>query len=246
MEMEFESASLWESTDGGVVSSPEAVREKSEKQKESYKKAQAQIQRAQKDEKKAQQDNGGLFQILTRFIQNPFYESLVPKLTELLSLTLPSRPIIGILALVYPDAAHHVFHAINQPDRLRYLQGLYRYESPWNFQESELHESIRQWMSVWIESLDKYIATNESSIIMQKKFLTMIDESEWVILAGITDFVYFFFQTRNIIISVSTTESYARFILKNIRENLEKSVQKNPDNDILDKGGVKDSVLFWL
>ena len=101
-------------------------------------------------------------------------------------------------------------------------------------------------MSVWIESLDKYIATNESSIIMQKKFLTMIDESEWVILAGITDFVYFFFQTRTIIISVSTTESYARFILKNIRENLEKSVLRNPDNDILDKEGVTDSVLFWL
>ena len=41
-----------ESNEGGTPS-PEAIREKSEKQKESYKKAQAQIQRAQKDEKKA-------------------------------------------------------------------------------------------------------------------------------------------------------------------------------------------------
>ena len=94
------------------TSSPEAIREKSEKQKESYKKAQAQIQRAQKDEKKAKGDNDELFQILTRFIQNPYYESLVPRLTELLSIAFPSRPILGMLALIYPDAAYLVLSTI--------------------------------------------------------------------------------------------------------------------------------------
>ncbi|NRH20581.1 hypothetical protein HOO68_00870 [Candidatus Gracilibacteria bacterium] len=244
MEFESESTSLGESS--SISTSPEAVREKSEKQKESYKKAQAQIQRAQKDEKKAKGDNNELFHILTRFIQNPFYESLIPRLTELLSIALPSRPIIGILALVYPDAAYHVFHSIDQGDRMKSLQLLYRYEIPWNFNESELDESIRQWMSIWIESFDKYISTAGSSVIMQKKFLSMISNSEIIILGGITDFVYFFFQSRNIIISISTTESYARFILKNIQENLQKSLSQHPDIDILNREDITDSVLFGL
>jgi hypothetical protein len=53
-------------------------KEVSEKQKESYKKAQAQIQKSQKDEKKAKSDNDDLFAILLRFIQNPYYEELIP------------------------------------------------------------------------------------------------------------------------------------------------------------------------
>lgn len=245
METEFEStSSLGEASSIGW--SPEALREKSEKQKESYKKAQAQIQRAQKDEKKAKHDNDELFHILTRCISNPFYESLVPRLTELLSITLPSRPIIGMLALVYPEAAHHVLHTIGQGDRIRLLQSLHRYLEPWNFIESELHETIRQWITVWIDSFDSYILIEGSSLIMQKKFLTMIYSAEAPILGGITDFVYFFFQSRNIIISAATVESYGRFIIKNIRENLEKSLNNHPEMDIFQKEDTIDSNLFGL
>lgn len=63
---------------GGISGSAEVAREASEKQKESSKKAQAQLQKTQKDEKKAHQDNALLFQVLSRFLQNPYYESLVP------------------------------------------------------------------------------------------------------------------------------------------------------------------------
>lgn len=244
MEFDSESASLWESS--GIATSPEAVREKSEKQKESYKKAQAQIQRAQKDEKKAKWDNDELFHILTRCIQNPYYESLIPTITGLLVIALPSRPIIGILALIYPDAAHHVFGAIGNPERIQLMQSLYRYEESWDFHERDLHISIWEWISVWIDSFDKYIIMDGSSLIMQKKFLTLIDDSEWVILSGITDFVYFFFQSRNIVISLATTESYARFILKNIRGNLEKSLTNHPDIDLIQKWETSDATLFWL
>lgn len=234
-----------ESTEWGT-SSPEAVREKSEKQKESYKKAQAQIQRAQKDEKKAKWDNDELFHILTRFIQNPYYESLVPQVTELLVIALPSRPIIGILALIYPDAAHHVFHAIAEWDRIHLMQSLHRYESPWTFHERDLHATLREWMSVWIDSFDRYIITEESSLIMQQKFLTMIEQSESIILSGITEFVLFFFQSRNISISRSITESYSRFILVNIRTTLQKSLNSHPDKDIIQKETVADIALFGL
>lgn len=226
--------------------SPEAIREKSEKQKESYKKAQAQIQKAQKDEKKAKQDNNELFNILTRFIQNPYYEKLLPRITELLTVALPSRPIIGMLALIYPDAAYHIFTSIGQADRIHVLKNLHRYDEPWEFQESQVHESIRQWMSIWIDAFDKYSIIDDASLIMQKRFYSMIENSEAIILASLSDFVWFFFSSRNIIISSSVIDSYARFILKNIRITLQKSINNNPDKDILEEQSSSDIELFGL
>ena len=241
---DFDIPSNWESSEVSV--SPEAIREKSEKQKESYKKAQAQIQKSQKDEKKAKWDNDELFDILTRFIQNPYYESLIPTLTELLIIALPSRPIIGILALIYPDAAHYVLQTIHQWERIHILKSLHRYHEPWVFHEKNLHESIRQWINIWIDSFDKYIIDSWGSLIMQKKFLNMIEEKEEIIISSITEFVWFFFESRNIIISKSTTASYTRFILKNFRKTLEKSLDDHPDREILQKEKSNDSTLFWL
>ncbi len=236
----------WSESSEWVVSSPEAIREKSEKQKESYKKAQAQIQKAQKDEKKAKNDNDELFQILTRFIQNPYYETLIPRITDLLSHSLPSRPIIGMLALVYPDASHYILHHIGQWEKIHILKTLHRYPEPWSFHESSLDGSIREWITLWIDAFDKYIITSESSLLMQKRFISMIDKSESIILSSIADFFTFFFQTRNIIISAPTTDSYARFILKNIRNTLYISLQNHPDKDITIDDSVNDSDLFWF
>lgn len=241
---DFDIPSNWESSE--VSGSPEVIREKSEKQKESYKKAQAQIQKSQKDEKKAKWDNDELFDILTRFIQNPYYESLIPSFTDLLIIALPSRPIIGILALVYPDAAHHVLQIINQWERINTLKSLHRYHEPWIFHEKSLHESIRQWINIWIDSFDKYIVDSWWSLIMQKKFLNMIIEKEDIIITSITEFVWFFFGSRNVIISKSTTESYTRFILNNFRKTLENSLDKHPDREILQEEKTDDSALFWL
>jgi hypothetical protein len=72
---DFESPSIESS---GLSGATEKGPEASEKTRESYKKAQAQLQRAKKDEKKAKQDNDDLFVILFHFIQNPYYEELVP------------------------------------------------------------------------------------------------------------------------------------------------------------------------
>jgi hypothetical protein len=37
-------------------------------------------------------------------------------------------------------------------------------------------------MSTWIDSMDQYIVSNGASLVMQKKFLSMIDEQEVIIL----------------------------------------------------------------
>ena len=124
------------------------------------------------------------------------------------------------------------------------MQHLYRYDSPWVFHERELHISLRDWISTWVDSLDKYIVIEGSSLIMQKKFLTMMQYSETLILKGITEFVLFFFQSRNIIISRSTTDSYSRFILANIRKSLENSLNTHPDKDMTQEEMVGDARLF--
>lgn len=72
----------------------------------------------------------------------------------------------------------------------------------------------------------------------------MIENQEAIILRGITDFVFFFFESRNIVISLATTESYARFILKNIYTTLQKSILEHPDRDIINENVVSDSALF--
>jgi hypothetical protein len=83
-------------------------KEVSEKQKESYKKAQVQIQKSQKDERKAKSDNDDLFAILLRFIQNPYYEELIPMIIELLQISTPSRLILIYIAILYPEAALYI------------------------------------------------------------------------------------------------------------------------------------------
>jgi hypothetical protein len=151
-----------------------------------------------------------------------------------------------MLALIYPDAAHHVFHAIWESERIHQMQSLHRYDEPWIFHEWDLHETLRGWMSIWIDSFDKYIVSAWASLIMQKKFATMIEQSESLILSGITEFVLFFFQSRNIVITRSVTEPYSRFILKNIRSTLQASISRNPDGDIIIDDSKIDMSLFGL
>ncbi len=126
------------------------------------------------------------------------------------------------------------------------MQSLHRYDEPWIFHERDLHASLREWISTWIDSFDRYMIIEGSSLIMQKKFFTMIEQSESTILSGITEFVLFFFRSCNIIISRSTTESYSRFILKNIRSTLQKSICSHPDSDMAVDISLVDMNLFGL
>ena len=106
-------------------SSSEKSPEKSEKQRESYKKAQAQIQKSQKDEKKAKGDNTDLFHILERFIQNPYYEELIPLITTLLGKSVPSRYIVSLISLFYPEATIHLLRTIGRHDDINLLLSLH-------------------------------------------------------------------------------------------------------------------------
>ena len=228
--MEFEAPSLESSWLG---SSAEGPKESSEKQRESYKKAQAQIQKSRKDEKKAKWDNDALFNILFRFIQNPFYEEFIPIITELLAQSVPSRFIINLTALVYPESALYVLTYLDRKDDINLLLGLHRYEQVTEFDDVKLHSTIRTWMSTWSQVTQQFLLDREWSVIMYQKLLSMIQWKENELLSrSLFQFIRFFFYSRNVKIPDKTARSYGEFLLKEYTRTL-KAFLSDSDQDLL-------------
>ncbi len=227
--MDYESSSIDSS---GAPAGAEAVKEQSEKQQQSYKKAQAQIQKAKKDEKKAKWDNDALFNILLRFIQNPFYEQFIPTITELLWHEIPSRFIINFTALIYPESALYVLSKLGRKEDIDLLLSLHRYEVLTDLDESTLHPSIRTWMSTWSQFTQQFLQGEEGSVIMHQKLLSQMQWNERPLLErALAESIQFFFFSRNINMPQKTAISYADFILKEHIKVL-KTVLSTVDTDL--------------
>lgn len=229
----------------GLSGGSEKTREQSEKQKESYKKAQAQIQRSQKDEKKAKWDNEQLFHILERFIQNPYYEDLIPLVTDLLARSVPSRYILSMIGLFYPEAAIHILTAIGRQEDIRLLLSLYREESVRDFDESSLHPSIRTWMSVWVQSSQLYITHPEMSIILQDKLVHILSD-DVSLVSSLADGLLFFFQSRNLRADKRMMMRYAEHIVNEHVMSLKKSLSLSDEKDLFATDTTGNHVFFWL
>ena len=241
--MEIDSSPSVEST--GLSGSSEAPQEKSEKQKESYKKAQAQLQKAQKDEKKAQWDNNELFQILLRFIQNPYYEELIPLVTTLLAHSVPSRYTIALISLFYPEATLYMLSSIQKKDDISLLLALHHYKEETDFHESTLHESIRTWMSTWVHHTKTYLVEDTGSTILRKKLSDLLSTDDFL-LESLTQTIQFFFTSRNLKTPLRVSRGYAQFLRKEYAETLQKSLSLW-DKDLLENGDLSDTEkLFWL
>jgi hypothetical protein len=214
--MDFET---WPSIDTSLWSAgtPEATKEQSEKQKESYKKAQAQLQKAQKDEWKAQKDNSVLFDILLRFIQNPYYNELIPIVTDLLSFGLPSRYILALTALVYPESALHMLTSLGKRESIHTLLNIHRHESVIEFNDAHIDPTIRAWMTEWISAFHLYLTHEDSSVISLHILKDKVESSLFQkVLDAFSYFLIFFFRSRNISISEKKAHSYTWFILTEI------------------------------
>ena len=240
---ELDSPSL--DSGSGLSGGPEKTREQSEKQKESYKKAQAQIQRSQKDEKKAKWDNEQLFHILERFIQNPYYEELIPLVTDLLARSVPSRYILSMIALFYPEATIHMLTVIGKHEDIQLLLSIHREDTMKDFDESSLHPSIRTWMSVWVQSSQAYITHPEMSIILQDKLLHLLSD-DTSLVSSLADWLLFFFRSRNLHAQKRTMVRYAEHIVNEYVVSLEKSLSLSDEKDLFDRKTIEDHVFFGL
>jgi hypothetical protein len=241
--MDFEN---WPSLDTSTwpIGSPESIREQSEKQKESYKKAQAQLQKTKKDESKAQKDNAHLFDILLRFIQNPYYSELIPVVTELLALRLPSRYILALTALVYPESALHMLTSLERRESIHILLAIHRHDEMIDFDDAHIDPSIRAWMTEWINAFHLYMTVDESSVISLSILRDHIHGKTYIsIVTSFSIFLRFFFQSRNIRLSEKKSESYAQFILSEIIELIDEQIRL-ADPDLARPIVAPD--FFWL
>ncbi len=231
---------------GWLSTSQESPSERSEKQKESSKRAQAQLQKIQKDEKKAKGDNDDLFQILSRFIQNPLYDVLVPRVTLLLEKTYSSRFIMTVVALVSPEAAHFLLEAIGKGKLITEVIHLHHSEIREKFHEDTTHTSIRSWISTWINTSQEFLTKDTSSVVLSQKLsLLLASPDRRYASEALTEFFTFFFDMRNIDIDEKKSRAYADFILWELQKSLTKHLE-TADTDLRSQENVDTNTLFGI
>lgn len=218
-------------SDEGIDLSGKVSESASEQYSEKAKKAQSQLKKIQKDEKMAQWDNQKLFLILARFINDPYYEKLIKNIVSLLQIGTPSRAVIALISLFYPDATFFVVDSLWKKEKMNLLLSLPRNENLENFDEKNVHPAISGWMSEWIVLMEAFLVMPESSILMLKKFLEIISGNDLKLVEqSLSELLIFFFHSRNISINHSTAENYARFIVKNVRDNIQKYLHSQNQN----------------
>lgn len=181
---------------------------------------------------------------MERFIQNPYYEDLVPLVTELLQKSAPARYIITTIALFYPEATVHLLSAIGRPQDINLLLSIHRYAEPKEFIERELDPSIRIWMSSWVQSGRIYLTQSEMSLIQQKKLVGLL-ESDVFFTDALAQGLTFFFTSRQLIVQSQLMQQYAHHIALEYREALTRVIEGG-DKDLLENATIDKYSLFGL
>lgn len=236
------------SLDGNEIwgTSSEAPSEKSEKQKESSRRAQSQLQKTQKDEKKAKQDNDDLFLILSRFIKNPLYEELIPSVVLLLQSSYPSRFIIVIIALIYPEAAHYLFLKLGKNIPVDLYTKIHHYDNVHEFHDDRLDTSIRNWVTLWMSSAQEFLSQNESSVILHQKTLDLFSwPMRSVAEKSVSLFFSFFLRTSNVSIEAKKSETYAFFIISEY-EKVIRTFLDTADEDLRKPSPINTNDFFGM
>jgi hypothetical protein len=226
--------------------SAESPSEKSEQQKESSRRAQAQLQKIQKDEKKAKTDNDDLFQILSRFIKNPLYEDLIGDIIKLLEHNYPSRFLMAIIALVFPEAAYYVLEKTEQEDKKSLLVQIQRYEALIAFDNDMIHPSLRDWVTAWMTATEKFLCQETASTLLNQKLERLLSSDEQKYARNsIAKIFQFFFREKNVDISLEKSLAYTDFILAQLKKSLEENL-KISDPDILEDREVEGHKIFGV
>ncbi len=229
---------------GWLSGSAEAPSERSEKQRESAKKAQSQLQKTQKDEKKAKSDNDDLFLILSKFIQNPLYEGLIPSIVLLLEKWVPSRFILVITALVYPDSVLYILTKIWKHADIKHMIHVHKYDSMVLFHEKDLHISIRDWISFWMVFWRDFLLQESGSVILDMKLIDILSTKDrQFIRQAFSVFFQFFFHEKNVEIPYNKADTYAEFIVWEFEKEVLKKLETS-DAELKTSQSVDPNMLF--
>jgi hypothetical protein len=76
--------------------------------------------------------------------------------------------------LVYPDAALFFFQSSGSPEKAMRITTLHRYDIPTEFHEKTIDSTLREWISTWINSMEKYLVLSDNSVITAQKLSTLL------------------------------------------------------------------------
>ena len=193
-------------------SSPEQVKEISEKFKESIKKASAWIARTQKDEKKAKKYDFLLANFLVKIIIDKKYDSVLENIFKVMDFWYSSNFILWILSLINLEVSNKI-REISWKEQIIFD---FRLEEIWEFDDNNMRKPIKDRINLWIEDMID-ATTIDFSSIQNKRNIELLDKDWKVIIIFTAQIISFFLNEANISIKKDKAISISKFIISEVK-----------------------------
>lgn len=193
-------------------SSPEQVKEVSEKFKESIKKASAWIARTQKDEKKAKKYDFLLANFLVKIIIDKKYDSVLENIFKVMDFWYSSNFILWILSLINLEVSNKI-REISWKEQISFD---FRLEEIWEFDDNNMRKPIKDRINLWIEDIID-ATTIDFSSIQNKRNIELLDKDWKVIIIFTAQIISFFLNEANISIKKDKAISISKFIISEVK-----------------------------
>ncbi len=193
-------------------SSPEQVKEVSEKFKESIKKASAWIARTQKDEKKAKKYDFLLANFLVKIIIDKKYDSVLENIFKVMDFWYSSNFILWILSLINLEVSNKI-REISWKEQISFD---FRLEEIWEFDDNNMRKPIKDRINLWIEDMID-ATTIDFSSIQNKRNIELLDKDWKVIIIFTAQIISFFLNEANISIKKDKAISISKFIISEVK-----------------------------
>ena len=193
-------------------SSPEQVKEVSEKFKESIKKASAWIARTQKDEKKAKKYDFLLANFLVKIIIDKKYDSVLENIFKTMDFWYSSNFILWILSLINLEVSNKI-REFSWKEQISFD---FRLEEIWEFDDNNMRKPIKDRINLWIEDMID-ATTIDFSSIQNKRNIELLDKDWKVIIIFTAQIISFFLNEANISIKKDKAISISKFIISEVK-----------------------------
>lgn len=193
-------------------SSPEQVKEISEKFKESIKKASAWIAKTQKDEKKAKKYDFLLANFLVKIIIDKKYDSVLENIFKVMDFWYSSNFILWILSLINLEVSNKI-REISWKEQVNFD---FRLEETWEFDDKNMRKPIKDRINFWIEDMID-ATTIDFSSIQNKRNIELLDKDWKVIIIFTAQIISFFLNEANISIKKDKAISISKFIISEVK-----------------------------
>ena len=193
-------------------SSPEQVKEISEKFKESIKKASAWIAKTQKDEKKAKKYDFLLANFLVKIIIDKKYDSVLENIFKVMDFWYSSNFILWILSLINLEVSNKI-REIPCKEQIIFD---FRLEEIWEFDDNNMRKPIKDRINLWIEDMID-ATTIDFSSIQNKRNIELLDKDWKVIIIFTAQIISFFLNEANISIKKDKAISISKFIISEVK-----------------------------